>query len=91
MPSQRCADLLDTDNQDRMVTRQARIDAFHEGVPPTDQSLELLWEDHIGTYVIPFLCRWRGGAWQSAETGKPIEATLVLDAAVGVFVWLSAR
>jgi hypothetical protein len=82
---------LDTDNQDRMVTRQARIDAFHEGVPPTDQSLELLCEDHIGTYVIPFLCRWRGGAWQSAETGKPIEATLVLDAVVGVFVWLTAR
>jgi hypothetical protein len=38
-----------------MVTRQARIDAFNEGVPPTDQSLELLCEDHVGTYVIPFL------------------------------------
>jgi hypothetical protein len=77
MLSQRYADLLGTDNQDRMVTRQARIDAFHEGVPPTDQSLQLLCEDHVGTYVIPFPCRWRGGAWQSAETGKPIEATVV--------------
>jgi hypothetical protein len=73
----RSADLLGTDNQDRMVTRQARIDAFHEGVPPTDQSLELLCEDHIGTYVIPFLCRWRGSAWQNVETGNPIEATVV--------------
>ena len=62
---------MGTVNQDRMVTRQARIDAFHQGVPPTDQSLELLCEDHIGTYVIPF------GAWQNAETGKPIEATVV--------------
>ena len=41
---QRFTDLLDTRNQDRMVTHQARIDAFHEGVPPTDQSLELLCE-----------------------------------------------
>jgi len=24
-----------------------------------DQPLELLCEDHVGTYVIPFLCRWR--------------------------------
>jgi hypothetical protein len=42
-----------------MVTRKERIDAFsHEGVPPTDLPLELLCEDHVGTYVIPFLCRW---------------------------------
>jgi hypothetical protein len=75
MPSQRYADLLGTDNQDRMVTRQARIDAFHEGVPPTDQSLELLCEDHVDTYL--FLCRWSGGAWQNVETGNPIEATVV--------------
>jgi hypothetical protein len=77
MPSHRHADFLGTVNQDRMVTRQARIDAFHQGVPPTDQSLVLLCEDHIGTYIIAFLCRWRGGAWQSAETNKPIEATVV--------------
>ena len=39
-----------------MATRQERIDAFsHDGTPPTDQPLELLCEDHVGTYVIPFL------------------------------------
>jgi len=48
MLPQRYADLVGADNQDRMVTCQARIDAFHEGVPPTDQSLELLCEDHVG-------------------------------------------
>ena len=48
MLSQRYTDLLGTHNQDRMVTHQAQIDAFHEGVPPTDQSLELLCEDHVG-------------------------------------------
>jgi hypothetical protein len=61
-----------------MATRQGRIDAFvHEGTPPTDQPLEILCEDHVGTYVIPFLCRWRDGVWQSDETGRPIEAKVI--------------
>jgi hypothetical protein len=61
-----------------MATRQERIDAFsHDGAPPTDQPLELLCEDHVGTYVIPFLCRWHNGAWQSLDTNKFIEATVV--------------
>jgi hypothetical protein len=61
-----------------MVTRQERIDAFtHQGVPPANQPLEVLCEDHVGTYVIPFLCRWSSGAWHSVDTSKPIEATVV--------------
>jgi hypothetical protein len=61
-----------------MATRQERIDAFiHEGEPPADQSLELLCEDHVGTYVIPFLCQWSGGVWQSVETSDSIEATVI--------------
>jgi hypothetical protein len=61
-----------------MATRQERIDAFsHDGEPPTDQPLELLREDHVGTYVIPFLCRWRAGAWQNLDTDKRIEATVL--------------
>jgi hypothetical protein len=61
-----------------MATRQERIDAFtHERVPPADQPLELLCEDHVGTYVVPFLCRWSSGAWHSVDTGSPIEATVI--------------
>jgi hypothetical protein len=61
-----------------MATRQARIDAsIHDGLPPADQQLELLCEDHVGTYVIPLLCRWSGGRWQSVDTSNPIEATVV--------------
>jgi hypothetical protein len=61
-----------------MATRQERIDAFtHQGVPPVDQPLELLCEDHNGTYVIPFLCRWSNGGWLGADSGGPIEATVV--------------
>jgi hypothetical protein len=61
-----------------MATRQERIDAFsHDGTPPTDQPLELLCEDHVGTYVIPFLCRWHDGAWLSLDADKRIEATVI--------------
>ena len=61
-----------------MATRQQRLDAFsHDGVPPADQPFELLCEDHVGTYVIPFLCRWSDGGWKSAETNTSIEATVV--------------
>jgi hypothetical protein len=61
-----------------MATRQERIDAFtHQGVPPADRPLEVLCEDHVGTYLIPFLCRFSNGAWQSVESGSRIEATVV--------------
>ena len=38
-----------------------------EGSPPADQPLEILCEDHVGTYVIPFLCQWTEG---TGETRK---------------------
>ncbi len=61
-----------------MATRQARLDAFtHEGEPPVGQPLELLCEDHVGTYVLPFLCRWTNPDWQSVESGQRIEATVI--------------
>jgi hypothetical protein len=61
-----------------LVTRQARIDNFiHEGSPANDEPLQILCEDHVGTYVIPFLCRWRDGIWENAETRRRIEATVV--------------
>lgn len=61
-----------------MATRQQRIDAFvHAGEPPADQQLELLCEDHVGTYVLPFLCRWSDGDWKSIETGERIEAVVI--------------
>jgi hypothetical protein len=61
-----------------MATRQERLDAFdHDGDPPADQPFEVLCEDHVGTYVVPFLCRWTNTAWQSVETGEPIQATVI--------------
>jgi hypothetical protein len=61
-----------------VATRQQRLDAFmHEGSPPTDLALEVLCEDHIGTYVIPFPCRWCDGAWKSVYGNINIEATVI--------------
>ena len=60
-----------------LAARQERIDAFsHDGAPPAGEPLELLCEHHVGTYVIPFLCRWRNGAWRSLDTDERIEATV---------------
>ena len=57
-----------------MVTRQERIDAFtHQGVPPANQPLEVLCEDHVGTYVIPFLADGvavLGTVWIPASQSK---------------------
>jgi hypothetical protein len=61
-----------------MAQRRERIDAFdHEGSPPLDQPLEILCEDHLGTYIIPFLCQWSDGVWQNVKTRRYIEATVV--------------
>jgi hypothetical protein len=60
-----------------MATRQQRLDAFAHGDPPSDQPLELLCEDHVGTYVVPFLCRWSNATWHSIETGERIQATVI--------------
>ncbi len=61
-----------------MATRQERIDAFiHSGTPPANEPFELLCEDHVGTYLIPFLCRWKDGEWWGADSNTRVEATVV--------------
>lgn len=73
-----CSRCWKDDSVRPMATRQQRLDAFvHEGDPPIGEPLELLCEDHVGTYVIPFLCRWTGVDWQSANTGERIQTTVI--------------
>ena len=61
-----------------MATRQQRLDAFvHEGEPPADGPVELLCEDHVGTYVVPFPCQWSSGDWKNVETGERIAAKVI--------------
>jgi hypothetical protein len=41
----------------RFAGRRQRLAAFPgEGTPPADQACELLCEDHVGTYTLPYLC-----------------------------------
>jgi hypothetical protein len=61
-----------------MARRQQRLDAFvHEGEPPADRPVELLCEDHVGTYVVPFPCQWSSGDWTNVKTGERIDATVI--------------
>jgi hypothetical protein len=60
-----------------MATRLNRIADFNSGEPPADLSVELLCEDHCGTYVIPYACRWTDGAWFGVPSNRPIEATVL--------------
>ena len=50
-----------------MATRDHRLAEFNNGPPPPGQPLQLLCEDHNGTYLLPFRCEWRDGAWYAPE------------------------
>src|SRR5665213_1218343 len=45
--------------------------------PPRDHLVELLCEDHNGTYVLPYPCQWRGGAWHNSVSHNAIGAKVV--------------
>jgi hypothetical protein len=61
-----------------MVTRQQRLNDFDSnGQPPTEELMELLCEDHNGTYVLPFPCRWVDGAWRSVRSDHQIDANVI--------------
>jgi hypothetical protein len=38
-----------------MATRDHRLGEFEHGPPPANQPLQLLCEDHNGTYLLPFV------------------------------------
>ena len=61
-----------------MATREKRLAQFDgNGEPPPDQPVEVLCEDHSGTYQLPFACRWIDGQWRNEKTGSAVEATVV--------------
>jgi hypothetical protein len=57
-----------------MATRHHRLAEFNQGPPPPNKLLQVLAEDHSGTYVLPFPCEWRDGTW---HTVKAIEARII--------------
>ena len=61
-----------------MATRDYyRRAEFSQELPPPGMPLQLLCEDKSGTYLLPFYCEWRDGAWYAVEKAKPLEATVV--------------
>jgi hypothetical protein len=61
-----------------MATTHPRISDFDsESEPPAGHLMELLCEDHNGTYVLPFPCRWVDGAWRSIRSDHQIEAIVI--------------
>jgi hypothetical protein len=63
---------------DWMATREKRLAQFDGiGEPPPGLPVEVLCEDHSGTYQLPFACRWVDGQWRNEKTGGAVEATVV--------------
>jgi hypothetical protein len=61
-----------------MATRSARLDDFTIDVHPAPDTLvELLCEDHVGTYLLPFLCRSTAEGFRNERTGELIEGRVV--------------
>ena len=61
-----------------MATRERRLAEFNgNGEPPPDQPVQVLCEDHSGTYQLPFACRFVDGEWRNHESGGAVEATVV--------------
>ena len=61
-----------------MATRERRLSEFDgEGEPPHGLPVEVLCEDHSGTYQLPFACRYVEGHWQNHEAGIALEATVI--------------
>ena len=61
-----------------MATREKRLAQFDGfGSPPPGLAVEVLCEDHSGTYKLPFACRFVDGRWRNDESGDAVEATVI--------------
>jgi len=63
---------------DYMATREKRLAQFDgDGAPPPGLAVEVLCEDHSGTYQLPFACRLVEGRWHNDESGGLLEANVI--------------
>ncbi len=61
-----------------MATRSARLDEFiTTGAPAPDTLVELLCEDHVGTYLLPYPCRSTAEGFRNEHTGELIQGRVV--------------
>ena len=61
-----------------MVTRTARLKDFRtDGYPGHGLQVQVLAEDHVGTYILPFPCERMNGEWRNGITGEAVQASVV--------------
>jgi hypothetical protein len=61
-----------------MATRDQRLGQFvTDREAPTGIPVQVLCEDHIGTYILPFPCRRADGIWTNERTGEAITCPVV--------------
>ena len=61
-----------------MATRERRLAEFNgSGEPPPGKAVEVLCEDHSGTYQLPFSCKFVDGEWRNSKSGSAVTATVV--------------
>ena len=61
-----------------MTLRRLRLAQFNtDRDPPPFVDCQVLCEDHIGTYLAPFLCRFAEGAWRNVTTGECVAAVVL--------------
>jgi hypothetical protein len=61
-----------------MVTRTVRLKDFRtDGYPGSGLQVQVLAEDHVGTYILPFPCRRINGQWRNGTTGEAVQASIL--------------
>jgi hypothetical protein len=61
-----------------MVTRDARLkDFITDGYPSSGLPVQVLAEDHVGTYILPFSCERINGEWRNSTTGETVQANIL--------------
>jgi hypothetical protein len=63
-----------------MSTREYRLSEFNQDQPRIGTPVQILADDHSGTYLLPFKCEWRDEAWyncNSPKGAKPLEAKVI--------------
>jgi hypothetical protein len=61
-----------------MPSRTARLKDFTtDAAPDADSLVEVLCEDHVGTYLLPYMCRSTQVGFRNDLTGELIQARAV--------------